>query len=332
MRTVRLRDALTGMVVIAVLAAVLTGCGGSSDGGDASSNTNAGSSTKAPSTVAITHRFGTTDTPVRPKRVVSLDAQWTDVLLAMDAPPVGYLLDYNLEDGFPWRGDRLDQATGIAATTALPYEKIAALEPDLIVVAYFAQNDNDYKKLTAIAPTIATLSASQVDTWQDITLTAGRVLDEPKRAQAVIDDVEGQVAAVATELPGLDGKTFALVNYVPGDKFYVVSDPKDGAVQLFTQLGMSISPTILEAGRDGPGRVELSLERADMLDADLLIVFPNGGDPEDIVGWDQLPAVKSGAVSVLDYAAVSGLNTPSPLSIPYSLKLIRPELERVAAE
>jgi iron complex transport system substrate-binding protein len=48
--------------------------------------------------------------------------------------------------------------------------------------------------------------------------------------------------------------------------------------------------------------------------------------------WDQLRAVKAGAVSVLDYAAVSGLNTPSPLSVPYSLKLIRPALEKATAE
>jgi iron complex transport system substrate-binding protein len=50
-----------------------------------------------------------------------------------------------------------------------------------------------------------------------------------------------------------------------------------------------------------------------------------------MAGYDQLPAVRSGAVAVLDYAAVVGLNTPSPLSVPYSLERIRPALEAAAA-
>ncbi|HKY16006.1 MAG TPA: hypothetical protein VJM33_13860 [Microthrixaceae bacterium] len=41
------------------------------------------------------------------------------------------------------------------------------------------------------------------------------------------------------------------MNFVPGDAFYVVADPNDGAGQLMAQLGMSISPTILEGARVG---------------------------------------------------------------------------------
>ena len=37
-----------------------------------------------------------------------------------------------------------------------------------------------------------------------------------------------------------------------------------------------------------------------------------------------------GAVADLDYVEVLGLNTPSPLSLPYSLERIRPALEAAA--
>ena len=67
-----------------------------------------------------------------------------------------------------------------------------------------------------------------------------------------------------------------------------------------------------------------------MLDADLLLILTNGADVNDIPGYDLLPAVQDGAVAVLDIAGVTGLNTPSPLSIPYSLELIRPALEAAA--
>jgi hypothetical protein len=51
-----------------------------------------------------------------------------------------------------------------------------------------------------------------------------------------------------------------------------------------------------------------------------------------IAGYDQLPAVRTGAVSVMDYVTAVALDTPSPLSIPYGLDAIRPALERVGAQ
>jgi iron complex transport system substrate-binding protein len=56
----------------------------------------------------------------------------------------------------------------------------------------------------------------------------------------------------------------------------------------------------------------------------------NGAEPAEIPGYDARPAVQDGAVAVLDLAAVTGLNTPTPLSIPYSLERIRPALEAAA--
>lgn len=322
-------------VLLAALLALVAACGGSD--GDAESTTTTGAGGDAGSSaefepVTIEHLYGETEIAERPTRIVSLDTQWTDALLALDAPPAGYLADYNLPEGFPWREDLLADSTEMTATDALPFEQIAALEPDLIVVSYFAQDEEDYEMLTAIAPTVATLSENQVDTWQDITMAAGEILGETEQAQQVVDDVDGQVADLAAELPGLEGKTFALVNYVKGDKFYVVSDPADGAVVLFTQLGMEISPAILEAGKGASGRAEISLERTDLLDADLLLLLTNGEDPSSIPGYDQLPAVESGAAALLDYAQAVAVNTPTPLSIPWALEELRPQIEAAAGE
>lgn len=318
-----------------VLAAALTGCGGSSDAGsDRGSPKATDSQNEAEGdggTVSIEHTYGTTEVPKDPERIVSLDTQWTDVLLALDDAPVGYIPDPSAPDGYPWRGDLLADATPIEAVDQLPYEKIAALQPDLIVVSYFAQDEADYEKLSAIAPTIATLSDAEVDTWQDITTAAGAITGDEDAAAALIAEVDGKVAAVAEDLPGLDAKTYSLVNYVPGDQFYVVADPDDGAAVLFDQLGLSIAPKVLDAAGDEPGRVELSLENASLFDADVILLLANGADPDDISGWAGLSAVQADAVAVLDYVDAVGLNTPTPLSIPYSLEQIRPALEAAAA-
>lgn len=199
------------------------------------------------------------------------------------------------------------------------------------MVSYFADSKASYDKLAAIAPTVASLGRGSVDTWQDITRAAGEILGEPDEASALIDRVEGDIATVGDELPGLQGKTVAMAYYVAGDGIYVVADPEDGSMGLFEQLGLSIPPTITDADNVEQGRVKLSFENISMLDADLLILLLSGADTDDITGYDQLPAVKSGAVAELDYAAVTALNTPSPLSIPWVLDKIRPTLAKAAA-
>ena len=304
---------------------VAAGCGG---GGSDSDNAQASVGSGSGEAVSVEHLYGTTTLPDRPEKVVSLDTQWTDVLIAMGVPPVGYVLDPNVDGGsFPWRDDQLADSTGISTTDGVPYEQVAALQPDLIVGSYLVQDEAAYKRLSEIAPTIPLLGSRDVDPWQDMATVAGDVLGDPERAAGLVADAAELTAGVRSELPGLEGKTVAVANYVPGDAIYVVADPEDGANVLFEQLGLSLAPTILDAADGASGRVELSLENVGMLDADVLVLFTNGADPASLAGYDALPAVRDGTAVVLDYAAVVGLNTPTPLSIPYSLGLIRPALD-----
>jgi iron complex transport system substrate-binding protein len=325
-------------LLVPVLALALLACSGSSGEDEASAGESGtteaagdaatGDDTAYPLTVE--HRFGATEITERPERIVSLDWQWTDVLASLDAPPVAHLVDPTVGGDFPWDEGVLEGSTTLEATPSLPREQIIAADPDLIVVTYLVEDQADYDALDDIAPTIATLSDSQVDTWQDIAGAAGRVLGEEDAAAALVDDVEGEVQAVADALPGLEGKTFTFANYVPGDAMYVLSDPEDGANVLFGQLGMEIAPAILEAEDDSPGRVKLSLENIDMLDADLVMVLTNGADTADIPGFDELPAVEAGAALVMGYEEAVALNTPTPLSIPWVLDTLRPALEAAA--
>jgi iron complex transport system substrate-binding protein len=304
---------------------LIVGCGGGDDDGDDA----AASGSRSGETVSVEHVYGTTTVEGRPSKVVSLDTQWTDVLIALGEPPVGYVLDPNVEGGsFPWRDDQLADSTGISTIDGVPYEQVAALQPDLIVGSYLIEDEAAYRRLSEIAPTIPLLGSRDVDPWQDMATVAGDFLGDPSQAAGLVADAEALTAGVRAELPGLEGKTVAMANYVPGDAIYVVSDPEDGANVLFEQLGLSLAPTILDAA-DGSasGRVELSLENVGMLDADVLVLFTNGADPTSLVGYSSLPAVRGGTAVVLDYAAVVGLNTPTPLSIPYSLELIRPALD-----
>jgi iron complex transport system substrate-binding protein len=280
---------------------------------------------------SIEHVYGTTELDSAPQRIVSLDLQWTDVLVAMEGPLVGAVLDPQIEGGrYPWQSDIPDSVESIEVATTIPFEAVAALRPDLIVGTWQIEDQATYDRLTEIAPTIPLLGERQVDPWQDIAEAAGEVLGDEDGAQALLDEHQQFVSALADELPGLEGKDYALVNFVAGDALHVVADPEDGASQLFAQLGMEIDPEILEEAAGSGGRLQLSLERADMLDSDLLMLLTNGADPDSVPGYGQLPAVQDDAVALLDAATAAGLNTPTPLSVPWALEQIRPALEAAA--
>jgi iron complex transport system substrate-binding protein len=325
---------LTGLVLVVLL---VVACGGDDD----SSNGDGGGGGDAQSAegawpVTVEHAHGETTIDERPERIVSLNVQWTDVLLAMGVEPAGYLIDRSSgEEGiYPWEEGQLDGSTEIVQTDSMPVERIAALQPDLILVTWATQQDPElYDRLSEIAPTVPPLQESEaVDPWQDLIEVAGRFLGEEDRSQQVIDEVDGQAAAIREELPGLEGKTYTLANYVPGDAITVVADPEDGASLVFGQLGMELNPRILERADGAAGRIEVSFEQVELLDSDMLLVLPNDGDPGDLPGWDDLPAVASGAVTEMNFQDVTGLNTPTPLSIPYVLDLIRPALEATAGQ
>lgn len=283
--------------------------------------------------VTVEHRFGTTTIDRVPRRVVTLDRQWTDVMLSLGVQPVGYGVDRMMPAGqVPWENVGPD-SVGIDIAGGVPVERILALEPDLIVSSYAITDPATYRRLSRVAPTIAAPpEADSVPAWQDLVRTAGRFLNTPGDAERVVASVEGRIADTARRLPGLRGKSFAMGRYIVGDAMYLVADEDDGAMQLFRALGMHVHSPVVDGGRAAhQARIRVSPERVDLLRADLVAFMINGGDRaalSQIPGFDQLP----GTVSVLAYPTIAGLNTPSPLSLPYALDQFLPALESAATK
>lgn len=287
--------------------------------------------------VTIKHKYGSTKIDGVPKRVVTLDLQWTDAMLALGVRPVAYGGDQLLgKDGrAPWEA-KLAGATqlGLQVGKDLPMEKIAAQRPDLIVGSYTITGKAQYAKLSKIAPTIPSLDDRQVERWTDVTRTAGRVLHDAAGAKRIISGVNDRVAGARAKLPGLKGKTFALAQYIVGDSLVAVADTNDGSSVFFRQLGMKQLPSLVAEGKKSKqARVQVSTERLDLLRSDVLFFLINGGtkaDLEDLPGWKNLPAAKAGTDVLLDYPTATALNTPTPLSLPAALDKLMPALTDAA--
>nr|WP_256980106.1 ABC transporter substrate-binding protein [Rhodococcus sp. 15-1154-1] len=320
------------MIIASVALVGLVAC--SSDSGDSSS---AGSNDR---TVTIDHVVGSTTIQGTPERIVALGQQWVDALAEFDVSPVGYISAGSQGDErklFPWQTGLTEDSVMLDSTSVdtmnatPPVEEIAALQPDLILVAGIASPE-PYQSLSEVAPTVFP-EKSTVDSWQWQIETLGKIFDREDDAQSIIAEGEGFTDGIAAEYPGLDGKTAVLAQYIVATQQLVaVVDPDDGAAQVFDSIGLSVPADLAASPEATSGRLVFSPERINELTADLVVMLPNGGTAADLQalpGFDSLPAVASGGVSVQDYATVVGFNLPSKASIEYSLDKIRPQLEAV---
>lgn len=287
--------------------------------------------------VTIDHAQGQTTIEGVPQRVVALGSQWADASQALGVTPVGYLDLVSMSTGgqsAPWDPPEMSQAAKINPQGDI-VEQVAELNPDLILAPGFGADKTTFDKLSALAPTIANLSTSQIEKWQDQVTTLGKIYHKPDAATQVINDVEGRIAAVRDANPGLAGKTFLTAYLASPTQLMVLADPNDGSSALFTELGMTLPQNLVDEAGSMGGRIALSPERVGDLNADLLVATAAPGMEaafKALPGYADLPAVRNGGLAFVDIVTGTGMNMPTPLSLPYVLDKLEPTLVTVGQQ
>lgn len=298
------------------LALTLAACGGSDEDGAGSAASSSGSPDAFP--VSIENAFGTTEIPERPERVVTIGFNDADFVLALGGTLVGereLLGDYDATQR-PWAADQLpaDDIPTVGGEE-LNLEEIAALRPDLIVGVYSFIDQATYDQLSGIAPTLAQTDeyADGATPWQEQTLLTGRALGVEDEARQLVDDVEGRFADAVEANPDFAGTSVAVDLTGLGGSGHYLLGQDDLRIQFFSELGFVVPET----------STELSAERLDLLDADVLV--ENGYDQAaldaDAVVSQLAVVTEDRTVLLGQYAgAVSAaLGFGSPLSLPYLL-------------
>lgn len=286
--------------------------------------------------ITIAHEFGSTTIDSEPKVVVTMLGNWTDALVALDVPiRAEYVTEgYSGENNkFEWTPAHESEIVPFFGVDSIGVPQLAAFEPDLILAGYLGSED-EYKRLSQVAPVIPVMQKDAVmDSWQDVTLTAGKIFGEQEKAQSLVDGVEKDIADFKAAHPNSQGKTFSFGQLTNEGQIGLVADENDPSAKLMTQMGFVLDPKIKEVAQ-GQSRVLVSAERTDLLDSDLLVLWPLGGDPaafDALPGWANRTAVKSGATVFLDNNNASALGTPTVYSVPYSLDLIATAAEKIPA-
>ena len=109
-----------------------------------------------------------------------------------------------LENGIlPWDEELLGDVEPklLDSTSGVPFEQILALEPDVIIAVVSGITEDDYARLSQIAPTIPFKETAWATTWQEAMSTIGSVLGQPKRAAELTEETDDAIADLAANIP-----------------------------------------------------------------------------------------------------------------------------------
>jgi iron complex transport system substrate-binding protein len=282
----------------------------------------------------VTHKFGETEVPADPKRVVSVGYTDQDVILALGVVPIAV---GNFGGGYDWRArpwaqEALDGAEpAVVSEQQINFEAVAAQRPDLIIGINAGLKQADYDKLSRIAPTVAQ-SGDYIDfgmPWDEQTLLVGQALGREAEAEKVVADVEAQFEAFRTAHPQFKGQT-AILAYGGPDGYgaYATGDTRS---RFLSDLGF-VTPKEIDKLAGDAFYAQFSQEQFRLMDQDVVVMY---GAQKDILAnpvFKRLDAVKEDRVIYLDLKdqMAGALGFASALSLPWLLENTEAQLTAAA--
>lgn len=228
-------------------------------------------STQKPGEVAkdgsttVRHLFGETTIPGPPQRVVSAGFTEQDDLLALGVVPIATTEWFGGEPFavWPWAQPRLGgaQPAVLDLTDGIQVDKIANLNPDLIVATNAGLDADTYAKLSEIAPTIAQSGPDAFfEPWRDQATLVGQAVFQNDAMSGLIAGVDDKFKAVATNNPQFTGKKVLLLG---GTLFRDSVQSRTGwRTEFLSQMGFTVPETPDLIARDDIASV---LDAADVL-------------------------------------------------------------------
>lgn len=327
-------------VATAALALSLSACGNTAPATSSSSP----SSAEAAFPVSIEHIYGTTEITKKPERIATISWVNADAVLALGVVPVGMASDVwgnNAKNSTDWKDAKLEELGAPIGSDKAPvqyaeadgvnYAAIAETQPDLIVAGYSGLKQDEYDKLSKIAPVIGPVAPNYTAKWQDVTTAVGKALGKDAEATSLITELEGKITAAGAANPVFKDTTFIAGNLEPADGGINLYASGDNRPRFLSALGMTQAPIVDKNVKAGEFYLPWSAERANELDSEIFFTWiPAGSDIKAVSDnklFAQIPAVaKGGLVAVDSDADVLAVSATSPLSVQWAIDKVVPKL------
>lgn len=295
--------------------------------------------------VTLEHAFGETTIESEPRRVVTIGWTDTDHAVALGVVPVGATkLTWGGNDSgsSDWVDQAVEELGGTDPkrfddTDGAPVDEIAQLTPDLILATNSGLTEAEYEKLSKLAPVVAYPENPWVTSWDDSLEIVGRALGRTSAAQRVEAETKAELDLVQRDHPQLEEKTFVFTIVDQTDlgqiSIYGEEDPR---VQIVEELGLDSADVVDEVVEPGTFYGAVSAERADTLEADVMLTYADSdADIQTLADHPligKVPALAANRVVWAQNQTALGLalTNPTPLSIPVIIDEFVPRLAAAA--
>lgn len=229
----------------------------------------------------IPNKFGVTEITVQPQRVATVDRAGADNVLALGFQPLTAWFWFGPYENalWPWAQERSTVDPEVLHG-GLDYEQVASTNPDVILAMRSGITQDDYDKLSLIAPVVAVPEGRgdwDLD-WEEQAALVGLALGRSEEAAEQIQGVKDLVAETAAAHPEWADATFASMTYWDGSvRLYTVTD---SAVSFIASLGIAPHPKVVELSTPGEAQIAISEELLPELDADVIFWYASPDSPE----------------------------------------------------
>ena len=285
-------------------AGLLVACG--ADGGDRAASSEdegpdaAGTGDGGPATAA--------DTPT----VLALGEEYLLAdLLTLGIRPIASTANVVLDEGFAGLGEFDTEGIEALPSNEPNLERLAGYRADVVVSNTFVADYLGREVLEGLGGELVVVP----DDHAERILALGDTFDRRSEAEAALADLDEAIAAGAGTL-NAGGRAVSVATVYPGSTVAAwVDGPIDVPATLLA-MGFTLRPGATDVEGEEGGRLYLSNEQLDVLDADTLVALQSdlvAGEPEALEAmaddplWSGLPAVAGGKVVTIDRLGYPGI-------------------------
>lgn len=236
----------------------------------------------------VQHELGEACIPQDPQRIVLLDEYTLDPLIALGIKPIAAA-----EENIATSRRKYLNAQGIPSIGKLSspsIEKVVNLNPDLILRVYRI-DPSLYKILSQVAPTVK-FEFPQPSSlkWKEVFYNIAETLDRTEKAEDVLEQYQQRVQNMQEKISDDLGNLEVSVSRFYGSGRVQIDTIFSFSGAILQELGLSAPPQQLKLATS-PDRyaVEISLEKVDLLEADVLFVMLDPGAEESFEKYQQSP-------------------------------------------
>ncbi|WP_338748851.1 ABC transporter substrate-binding protein [Janibacter alittae] len=279
--------------------------------------------------VTITHAFGSTEITRAPTRIATVGWNDQDVVASFGVVPVGatkITWGGNAQGSTPWFDEavqeidpdaevvRYDDADGV------PVAEIATLAPDLILGVNSGLTKEEYDKLSTIAPTVAYPELAWGTPWEESVAIIGKAIGQPDEADQLGRETNRLIDDAVAKNSAVKGTSVAWASFSPTDTSTIdIYTSIDLRPQLLRRFGMEDAGIVKENSDGDAFFFSVSAEKAQDIDADVLIFYAEDTQIEDLKSdplLGRIPAIERGSfVASADNTVAMTMSSPSPISM-----------------